>query len=257
MENKITLGNGFLIPSVVYNGQTMTKAELIMYLGELLDTKGVLEQIDQEQKLLKKEQDKLSHQCKRKQMVMPIMPKPTGLAALSARKKREYEYWLNNADQREAEKKRFDEEEDKRIQLVEQKKDEVTNNIFKNIGKIHELVEHYQEMILRQIIPPDYRKGEIMTLLMDYLLNGRANTLTDALNLYHAEVHYGNMERLAAEKIQEDKKAYHYMRALAEEQIRIQENNAEKLQKIGEDIEAAKDAVESAKTLLWSDYISN
>ncbi|MCD7858488.1 MAG: hypothetical protein LUG55_12035 [Clostridiales bacterium] len=96
-------GVGFQTISVVYNGREMTKAELIAYFYELTRLQREIEELPKKAQSLSNQMESLKLQKRRKEFTMPQMEPPKGLAALSSRRKREYQRWLDDAPKREEE----------------------------------------------------------------------------------------------------------------------------------------------------------
>lgn len=92
--------------------------------------------------------------------------------------------------------------------------------------------KNYQEN--RNILAQDYRSGIIPCILYYYFQNGRANTLSEAINLYHTEQYREDQARSQAELRQEV--------LMHQQALMLQQNlNAARL---SEQIENAKDEIE-------------
>lgn len=127
---------------------------------------------------------------------MPTMEKPTGLAALSSRRKREYQEWVSKVDERQAELARKEKEEDNRIKELNKQIKQYRTESFSSLSELKELVDAHGELCQLQIISPDYRDRETLERLLSYLFNCRANTLSEAINVYHEEKHREQMEAM-------------------------------------------------------------
>jgi hypothetical protein len=56
-------------------------------------------------------------------------------------------------------------------------------------GALDRLDRSRQELDNQNVLAVDYRQGMIPCVLYSYFLKGRANTLTEAINLFHTELH--------------------------------------------------------------------
>lgn len=243
--------------SITYSGEQMTKPEIVAYLYEVVKYKKEFELYEQR----KNERDKkintleMQIQCK-KTFPLPYKSPPSGFARLSSRKKIEYQRWLDDAPKREEEKRQKEEEENKRIEGLKSQYDKLTDEALEDSVQMVEKANKFKELMLRQVIAPDYRDGDIPQLLLMYLFNGRANTLTEAINVYHEEMHRLEMKTIAEQQQREARKALQHQIDLAWQNMEIQREQAETLAEIAKSSEETKNAAKNAEFLLWLDYIS-
>lgn len=253
-----SLGQGYEIPSIVYNGKMMTKAELVLYLFDLTDMKREIDDLMYKMTHTDPREDYLKSQLKRREYHAPYMEKPKGLAALSKKKKEEYQRWLDDAPKREEERKRKEAEETARIAEVKKELDAINKEGFARIGRAQELGEKYKELLLMHILAPEYRKDNIPEILLQYLWSGRAHTLTDAINLYHEELYRMEMRSIAEQQLKEARAAQQKQLDIAWQQMRELKEQRVLQERALEAAEEAKKAAKSAEFIsyvhFWADY---
>lgn len=243
--------------SITYSGEQMTKPEIIAYLYEVTKYKKEFELYEQRKKErnTKIQALEMQIQCK-KTFALPYKAPPSGFARLSSRKKMEYQRWLDDAPEREKEKRKKEEEENKRIADLKMQYDKLTDEALEEAGQMADKANRFKELMLRQVIAPDYRDGDIPQLLLMYLFNGRANTLTEAINVYHEEMHRLEMKKIAEQQNRESHEALQRQLDIAWRSMENQREQAETLATIAKSSEETKKAVKNAEFLLWLDYIS-
>lgn len=261
--------NAMMIPSVAYNGTQISKIDLINYLYELVDLKKKIEEYKKQGELRYQQQEQLTQDLQRRYFRMPPdVQKPCGLGRLSAKKRREYQAWLAAAPQRERERQRLIEEEDRRIAETKEKIDQLIYEGFADTEQMKRLCDQYTALLQRHIIPPDYRTGNIPQQLLTYLFNGRTHTLTDAINLYHEELHRSNMQQIAQKQQMQAERAYSEQKSMAwqqmqmqiqmhNQQLQLQRQQLDKLEEITEEVEATRRAAEGIKFYAEMEYYSN
>ena len=129
----------------------------------------------------------LEDQKERKEMPAEYeMPKPTGFDPFG-KKRRAYEEWLAAAPQRQARRRQAEEAEDTRVAKIECELKEVKEKyqVMHRCGP--KILELCKKLAYMHVIAPDYRKPPIPETLAHYLRVNRANTLQEAVNLYHEE----------------------------------------------------------------------
>jgi hypothetical protein len=243
--------------SITYGGEQMTKPELIAYLYEVTRYKKEFEVYEQRKKEREKQIQALATemQCKRT-FPLPYREPPRGLALLSSRKKKEYQRWLDETPKREEEKKRKEEEENKRIAGLREQYNKISGEALQDSGQMLAEAKKFEELMLRQVIAPDYREGDIPQRLLMYLFNGRANTLAEAINVYHDEEYRMEMKMLAIQQQEEAKAAMQRQLSIAWQQLETQREQAENLAAIAKSSEETRKAAKDAEFWLWLDYIS-
>ncbi|MCD7858487.1 MAG: hypothetical protein LUG55_12030 [Clostridiales bacterium] len=141
-------------------------------------------------------------------------------------------------------------EEDARLEEVNRKSEETFNELMSLNGKGQELAKQRDDLLLMQVIAPDYRGGHIPELLMNYLFNGRAQTLSEAINVYHTEKHQQEMYMLAEQQRRDAQMAQQRQLDLAWQQMNMLRQQTEMQ---SEALKAAKEARDAAKNAeLWS-----
>ena len=250
--NHAELGDGYKTLSVCYNGKSLTKAELLLYLYEIIDLKKEADELPAASKQNEAEINQIKHLMKRKQVFIPVMEKPTGLAALSRRRKREYQQWLDDAPRREEERKRKEAEEDQRIAGLKVRYDAAINKSFDLMHRMNYVGNRYKDLMALNILAPQYRTGDIPAQLLDYLFSGRAMTLSEALNIYHEEQHRMQMMSLAQQQLAEIRKARREQLEMSWRQIQILNEQKELQQQA---LEAAEDARRSLKNIEFVSFL--
>lgn len=245
--------NGLETVSIAYNGHEMTKLEVMTYLDKLITayekaTRGFEKTRDE----INARREKLYIDLKRRTYYEPVVEKPTGLAALSGKKRRAYDRWLLEAPKRAKEKADFEAAEDRRIAPISKELDEVEQQLDQCYDQAKADAQEFADLCAQHIIAPAYRKDDIPKILFLYLYNGRAHTLQDAINLYHQELHNQKMEDIAREQAAQAR-ADHYaeMQAI---QAAAREH-AEALDAIHSEAAAARRSIENieftADMMFW------
>lgn len=235
--------NGFETISVAYNGQEITKLELMLHLQKQITLYEKAHQgLEHVNKELEAKKAALNIEKKRRTLYQSTMEKPRGLAALSARNRQTYEQWLAEAPKRAQEKAAFEAEEDKRIAAVDEKLEELGKEQARCLSEALDYSAEYVDVCAQHIIPPDYREGDIPKILFLYLYNGRAHTLQDAINLYHQELHYQKLEDIAREQARQAKNDHYAQMQAMQEAAR---ERAQALAAIQDDVAAARRSVEN------------
>lgn len=243
----------------VYNGEMWRKIDLMIYIETAIDLKAQVMAYLETSGERQKRQRFLVQNMTRKKLTFPSMSKPSGLAALSGARRREYERWLAAAPEREAEQRRFEEREDARIAGLNEEWKAIQMISVRERESARVIAERYTAHMLKQVIPPDYREDEAMRLLLGYLSNNRAHTLTDAINLYHQEQHWRAMEEIADQQRRDIQAAQQQQQRLLREQIALQREQmvreAEHMRAVESDAAAARRAAESADFWLMMNYL--
>ncbi|MBQ9679175.1 MAG: hypothetical protein IJV48_00620 [Ruminococcus sp.] len=255
--NDVQLGEGFSELSVCYNGKYITKAELILYLYEIIDLKkeadGFPKLIDEHNKEL----NQLELLMTRRKIFMPVVEKPTGFTALSGKRKREYQQWLNTTDQREKERMRLEAEEDARIAKIKKRREKIMDEDFKMMGRMNYVGNRYKELIALNVIALQYRLDNIPELLLNYLFSGRAMTLSEAINIYHEEMHRMQMMLLSQEQLVEVKRMRREQMDMAWQQMQVLKEQRELQRQALEAAEDAKKAAQGAEFFSFLNLLTN
>lgn len=243
--------------STVYNGGQMSKSELMAYLYEVTKYKKEFESYE----LRKKEREKqlqnleVQTQCRRTFPVEYKMP-PSGLERFSSKKKMEYQRWLDDTPKREAKRQQQEKEEDERIAMLKKQYSELQSEALNDVARMNGLAKKFEELMLCHVIAPDYRGGDIPQMLLMYLFNGRANTLAEAINIYHEEMYRLEMKAIAEQQRKDAYIARQRQLDLAWNQLELQREQAQQLATIAKASEETKDAVKNVEFWTWLDYIS-
>lgn len=206
MQSSQAIGADNLPMSVCYNGSYICKTDLMIYINNLLRMNRLFDHMRADNKKRDTRIEGLKALTKRKQFYLPTRSapqKPTGLSALSSSKRQKYEkelwdynLWVSQEGDRRAILAQQEKEEDDRITNIYQEINQIRDEQFATINAMAELTELHRQEYEKQIISPDYRDPEILELLLSYLFNNRANTLTEAINLYHEEMHRRQVEQM-------------------------------------------------------------
>lgn len=246
---------GYMIESVVYNGDIMSKIDVMIYLRDTIALKKEIDKCMQNVEVRDERLRILEIERKRRTITMPPpMQKPTGFAALFSANQRAYEKWLSEAPEREKERLRLEEEEEQRVTKLKKEYSSLQDENFAELGYAHKLVKQYTEQMQRQIIAPNYRDVHILETLLLYLFNNRAQTLTDAINLYHEEQHRLTMQNLAEQQRRQIEIAREEQMRLAWQQM---ESQREQLQQIAKSAKEAEEAAKQAKYYAELDFLMN
>lgn len=252
-----SFGPGFQTVSIVYSGAQMTKAELLAYLYEITRCKKEFEDFSHRSEERKKQINALEVQTRRRTFPMEYREPPRGFAALSRRKKQNYQTWLNAAPSRETEHKRREAEEDARIAALHKQIAQLQDEELRDTGRTLALSNKYKDHMMRQVLAPDYRQGDIPQLLLTYLFNGRAQTLTEAINLYHEEKYRLDMRNLAEQQRREMLANQQRQLNMAWQQMEMQRQQVELQQKTLETAKEARTAAKNAEFLSWLNLLSD
>ena len=250
--NNGELGDGYKTLSVCYNGKSLTKAELLLYLYEIIDLRKEADELPKESERNEAEINQIKFLMKRKQVFIPVMKKPTGFAALSKRRMREYQKWLDDAPSREEERKRKEAEEVQRIAGLRERYNEAMNKSFDLMHRMNYVGNKYKELMALNVLAPQYRVNHIPEQLLEYLFSGRAMTLSEALNIYHEEQHRTQMMSLAQQQLAEVKRARQEQMDMAWRQLQVLNEQKELQQQA---LAAAEDARRSLKNIEFISFI--
>lgn len=171
----------------IYCGAMMNKPGLMAWLNDFIlvfaaiDIFGKYTDDSLSRKLF------LQDQKERKQLPAEYeMPKPTGIDPFG-KKRKAYKEWLAAAPQRQARRRQAEEAEDARVAKIEQEL-EFLNEKYEVMHRCGPLIlELCKKLAYMHVIAPDYRKSPTPETLAHYLRTNRANTLQEAVNLYHEE----------------------------------------------------------------------
>ena len=257
MKRGDTMSNSLEIKSIAYNGEEITKRDLMLYLNQMITLNEKARQwLEHDSKEYQARIDAVYLERKRRTYCERVVEKPTGLAALSSSKRQEYRKWLKEAPEREKERQKFEAEEDARQAEIEKRLQVLEAERKAGSLEARANAEKFMHVCLQQIIPPAYRKDDIPKILFLYLFNGRAHTLENAINLYHQELHYQKMQEIANEQVKQAR-ADHYAQMQA-----IQEAAAERraaLNEMKEEISSARRSIENiefnSEMLFWMNLL--
>lgn len=243
--------------SIAYNGEHMSKPELMAYLYEVTRYKKEFESYDLRKREREKQLQTLEVQTKcRRTFPVDYREPPKGLSRLSSRKRMEYQRWLDDAPKREAERKRKEKEENERIAVLKKQYSTLQDEAFQDATQMAVVAKNFKELMLKQVIAPDYRDGNIPETLLMYLFNGRANTLAEAINIYHEEVHRMEMKAIAEQQRRDAYLAQQRQLDMTWQQLEAQREQAEQMASIAKASEETKNAAKNAELLMWLNYFS-
>lgn len=251
--------------SVTYSGTTMTKKQLMLYLNSIIQIKRQIDECSDRMNMLRSKNAALSNETKRRcPPDEPFMHKPSGLAALSKKKKKEYEDWLAKEDERKQTRLQWNLNENQRMQMVREEIERNDDEIFSKLNSMREQIEKYKELMQMHIIAPEYREENIVEKLLSYLMCSRAQTLTEALNVYHEEAYRDNMLNLQKEKNRLEEKTrlemsyqiQNMMRQQAELQREYMQAHAEQMRELTEEAKRTRRAAEMVEFLELVDHIN-
>jgi len=150
--------------------------------------------------------------------------------------KKAHKVWVARAPEREKAKAEFDKKERERMAPYTLKLSELADKRLSRSFEAQKLVQEYESLLVLDYLAQDYRKNDVPFILLCYFINGRANTLTEAVNLFHQESHQMRLEELQHQQMESARRAHERM--LAEQRSANRELNA----KADEAVSAAKSA---------------
>lgn len=240
--------------SIVYNGDTMTKIEVMLYLANVIRISKEFHEFMARRDEYNKKIDAVKSQMKRRTYYVSEMSEPVGLERLFPSRMRAYKQWLADEPKRKKEKKKFEKSEDKRIADLQNKVKELEQERNEDYKENYHWAGDFEREMTRHIIAPEYRKDGVPEILLFYLFNGRAQTLTDAINLYHQELHWSKMEDIAKEQSRQAQAAYYRQESMLLEQAQMQR---EQLQEMQNTADQALAAAKSAEFYSEMNYLFN
>lgn len=244
--------------SIAYNGTQMTKLEVMAFLYEVVRYQKEFTQYEERKIKRDKLLQTLEVQVKGRRTFpkeIPMAP-PSGLARFSSRKQREYQTWLLDAPRREEMRQRKEAEEAARIENLQKQYDDLEREALEDSTSMLVLAEEYRALLAKQVIAPDYQQFDVPEMLLMYLFNARANTLAEAINIYHEEMYRMQMRSIAEQQQQEARAAARKQTALAMQQLEAQREQAVQLLEIEKSAEAAEVAAKNAEMLAWINLLS-
>lgn len=189
--------------SITHNGDTITKKELLTYFLNVLKIRAEISNVTK----IINEQDNLiqglSLDLKRREFHIPQMSPPKGLSAFSPKKQRIYKSWLAGSHIREAELAEKEDAEDRRIFNVQNQLKELEQEQKRNLELLGELNSKHSEFLALHVLSSEYMEENTLATIVRYFVSNRADTITEALNLYHQEQHWKHMENIAKQQMTE------------------------------------------------------
>lgn len=236
--------------SIDYCGRPINKLDLMLYLNTMIRIQEQIDKMTADNRERRIRADGLLATTERRKFYLPTKEKPTGLSALSRKKKQEYQEWLSKANEREAELRRKEQEEDNRIASIHKEIEQLNKESFATINAMYELADMFEVECKKQIIAPDYRDKETLKKLLGYLYNGRANTLAEALNLFHEDKHREEIIGIMDEQTRIARAQYVSQQKAAEQQLRAQMAILEEQQLMRAQAERTQQSLDSAVSTL-------
>lgn len=172
-----------------YGGDLMNRFDMEYWLNEYVTLQTALGKIKSSLPSYSGKRQNILNGMKRKTLEFPIKTKPTGLAALSGRNRREYEEWVSAAPQREAAIRSFNQEEDRRIEGLERELHKLDESHRQVDALMRQVQGRIDELTAMQVVAPEYLTSPAPEMLSHYLHTGRATDMSQALNLYHTEMY--------------------------------------------------------------------
>ncbi len=249
------------IESYVSNGSVWTKGELLMYLASVIhamqDIAAADKEIENRQLLIRAKEI----EARRTEFNAEVMEKPSGLSALSLSKNRRYQKWLEEAPRREAALNRKREEENLRVVAVEQRLAELQTEQNGDLDKKRQAEEQLDFLLSQNILPEEYSAPGPLLSITGYLVKNRAHTLTDAINLYHQESHWRQMENMMEDQGRAARRHQKYMEEEQQAQQRFLQNmaahQAHEMQELHRKIDEARSDIDDAKFFAEMAYIKS
>lgn len=171
-----------------------------MYFLRVIETRDKIGDADTRMQERAKKLRALRKEKKRRPYIMPQKEPPRGLERLSLRKQREYKAWLASADERETYRREHEEKEELRIAEVESRIAAIVSEQEADAALLESLETEHGELIALDVLSGEYTATEPMVTIARFLAQNRADTLMEAINLYHQELHWQRMEDIASEQ---------------------------------------------------------
>ncbi len=246
----------------VYNGATVNKLTLMEYLQRVDQLERAILNLNRCKEQTERRIFALEQEAKRRSIPLPTKEKPSGLSGRFGQKKREYERWLAEAPQRKAAWEEACRQEEQRVQDVNRTIEQLRAENEERLALGKQFIEKYRDLLVLHVLPPDYRLGGIPGLLLSYLMNNRADTLSQAISLYHEEQYREEMVSLAREQNQKlqaamDRQVASDLRREANEaafQHAVMQRVSEVADEATRTRKAAEEAAFYEKLNFWSQY---
>ena len=170
-----------------YGNDLMNRFDMERWLNEYVTLQTAMENMRISERDYAGRRRSIQSDMQRKTISFPVVTKPTGLAALSGRKRREYDDWVAAAPQREEKRKRFEQEEDRRIEGLKAELAELEEKHRQVAVLTQQVLDRLNSLKAMQVVAPEYLVSPVPEMLSHYLHTGRAADMSQALNLYHTE----------------------------------------------------------------------
>ena len=248
----------YVIQTEVNNGKLMTKKELLLYLAEVLH---ILDEIRDSAARIEIRSlliDAAIIEKNRKTFHVPCMEPPTGINSLLPWKRKEYQRWVSDAPKRKAEINRKEAAEDIRVNEVVEKLRILREEQNNDTELFQASEQNLKNILSMNVVPKDYVTYNSLVKIARYLVSDRAHSLTDAINLYHQELHWNKMECMAREQMEQT--AAHQKRMEIEQRRnaqKMQQMHSEYVTEMREKINDAKQAAEDAKFYAELNFLRN
>ena len=252
------MDSSFEITSIASNGSVISKRELLTYLANIIRPLNEFKEAMDRKKEREPMIGALVLDSKRREFpIYPMLP-PRGIAALSRKRRREYQKWVEEAPHREAHQREENAKEDKRVATVEKELLRLREEQQEDTRIAREARERYERLIAQDIIPREYCAPVPLMSIAKILLCSRAHTLTDAINIYCQDQHWRNMETIAQEQKQELLNAQYRLEAQQMEQMaQMQRMQREHNRQVQETLDETRRAAQDAKFYSEMNFLFN
>ena len=244
--------------SVLTDGTTITKKELLEFFVQYLQA---MDSYNDATARIKSSDTKIAAlEMDSKRRTFPIAHKepPRGLAALSLKEKRAYQRWLDTAAEREAEQKEKERAEELRLKEVGQQLLALRQQREQD-ALMAETAKKDLDMISGTgILPHAYLQPQIVIMLAKFFVTNRAHTLTEAINLYHQELHWQQMNDMQKQQMYENAAAHRALAAQNQMYARqIITEQREAAAELRDSLDDIKRSVNEVKFYAEMDYLYN
>ena len=244
--------------SILTNGTTITKKELLEFFVQYLQA---MDNYNDATARIKSADIRIAAlEMDSKRRTFPIARKepPHGLAALSLKEKRAYQRWLDAAPEREAEQREKERAEDLRLKEVEQQLLTLKQQREQD-ALIADTSKNDLDVISGSgILPRAYLQPQIVIMLAKLFVTNRAHTLTDAINLYHQEMHWQEMSNMQKQQMEENAAAHRVLAAQNQMYARqILAEQRETAAELRDSLDDIKRSVNEVKFYAEMEYLYN
>lgn len=212
------------IMSVAANGVQLTRTEIMEHLAAISNRQNTMNELTKKVNRYENEKKLLEAQEKRRSWTPPekrgffgkLLGKPDPYVEKTA----------------EEMKQEFDQIEELRVKGIHENLLNIQTESLPLVIKVNSAMKECTKLFEMDYLPKAYRRDPIPMMLLCFMVNGRANTLTEAINLYHQTAHQNRLENLQREQLAELRTTRRLQAQLLEEQRAANEEMNAKLSQV-------------------------